>query len=244
MSAEFAAASSQSITTLNPPVTAMPFTVGMWIMPLTTVNGVFWMLCQASGASSSTNNFRIQQITSAIRVSANGDSLNISGTLTVGTWSFVVVRFISATNRYGAHLFTEGNIAHAQRTTSITPTSLDKMGFGGLINAAPGTYLSGRVGEFWITNTDIQPDGGQLDDNLMRQLAYGGPFSVPHVAAAIQEYRPFRAALTTDKETGDEYYRPAGQATWTNNNGVLLAPHPPLPGTYADMKIIRPLGII
>jgi hypothetical protein len=92
------------------------------------------------------------------------------------------------------------------------------------------------ISEFWYTNTDIQPDGAQLNDDLLRQLAYGGPFSVPHVAANLIEYRSFRKVIESDQDeaVGDGvYWGGAGRQVWTNTNGVTRGPHPPLPGWYA-----------
>jgi len=106
---------------------------------------------------------------------------------------------------------------------------------GALGHSAPTFFLNGLIAEYWLTNTDIQPDGAQLDDNLLRQLAYGGPFSVPHIAKDLIEYRSFRKVIESDQDEapGDEvYWGGAGRQVWTNTNGVRRGPHPPLPGYY------------
>lgn len=86
------------------------------------------------------------------------------------------------------------------------------------------------IAEFWCTNTDIQADGGQLDNTFLSQLAFGGPFSVPHVASAVVEYRSFRVhpSLNDPYETYSDY----GGQTWTNNGAATTGPHPPLPYWY------------
>jgi hypothetical protein len=113
-------------------------------------------------------------------------------------------------------------------------------------SAGASVPFDGNVAEFWYTNTDIQPDGAQLDGNLLRQLAYGGPFSVPHIAGDILEYRSFRKVIESDQDeaVGDEvYWGGAGRQVWTNTNGVTRGPHPPLPGWYrkpADSRLMVP----
>ena len=123
---------------------------------------------------------------------------------------------------------------------------MDNMTVGNLKRTSNNNFSDCRVGELWYTNTDIQPDGAQLDDNLLRQLAYGGPFSVPCCAKDIIEYRSFRKVIESnqDEAVGDEvYWGGAGRQVWTNTNGVTRGPHPPLPGWYrkpADSRIMVP----
>lgn len=93
--------------------------------------------------------------------------------------------------------------------------------------------FTGRLAEFWCTNTDIQADNAQLQDWMARQLAYGGPFSVPHIVKDIVEYRSLRVFPESRGDRGTEvYHGKFGRQTWANTNGVTTGPHPPLPYWY------------
>lgn len=87
--------------------------------------------------------------------------------------------------------------------------------------------MQGQIAEIWYTNTDIQPDGAQLQNSTLRQLAFNGPFSLPHIAKDIVEYRSFRSRLDSRQDTPEEVYHRGLRQTWTNTNGVTLGPHPP-----------------
>jgi len=74
-----------------------------------------------------------------------------------------------------------GQISHNSSVTGLT--------FG----AAPDTFTIGspsggsnatrsmHVAEFWYTDADIQFNNAQISDTLLWQLAFYGPFSVPHI---------------------------------------------------------------
>jgi hypothetical protein len=108
------------------------------------------------------------------------------------------------------------------------------MAVGALVNSSPSGFFDGQVGEFWYTDTDIQADGAQLQDSTLRQLAYFGPFSIPHIAKDIVEYRSFRSRLDSRQDTPDEVYYRGTRPVWTNTNGVNLGPHPPAATNYID----------
>lgn len=79
----------------------------------------------------------------------------------------------------------------------------------------------------WYTNTDIQADGEQLQDSTLRQLAFGGPFSLPHIARDIIAYRSFEDCLDSSQDRPGSVYHRGARQVWTNTNGVTLGPHPP-----------------
>lgn len=110
---------------------------------------------------------------------------------------------------------------------------MDAMAIGSQASATPTEFFDGRMAEIWYTNTDIQADGLQLQDALLRQLAYGGPFSVPHIAKDIVEYRSLRVHPDSRGDQPSEvYHGKFGRQIWTNANGVTAGPHPPLPYWY------------
>ena len=226
----------------------MPITVAAWVRPNALgVDRNFWSLCDTATA---TNYFSLgQAVADTWRLRQTDDATPISlaiGTVTANQWAFVVARFVSATIRRMSVLQYGGSIAQGLSTTSDTPAGLDTMAIGALYHSAPTEYWGGDIAELWYTNTDIQPDGLQLQNNTLRQLAYGGPFSVPHIADKIIEYRSFESGLGSDRDRPDEVYLGAGKTrpVWTNTNGVTLGAHVPLPGYYEGPTDARRVGIV
>lgn len=81
--------------------------------------------------------------------------------------------------------------------------------------------------------------------STLHQLARLGPFSLPHIAKDIIEYRSLRSGLISGDDKPDEvYWGKQRQADWINTAGVILGDHPPLyPGYVKPGQIIRPLVI-
>jgi hypothetical protein len=241
MAALFTGASTQYLinaTTAGLPSTGYPFTVGMWIN-LTAVDNVVRDLFAISDTATTNNLFVIRMAgteTFGFAAQAGGTS-NTAALATVvvaQTWNFLVARAISATNRKIAALYSTGATEHATSATSRAPAGLDTMTLGALSTSAGILEpWDGRIGEFWLTNTDIQADGAQLLGSTLQQLAYGGPFSIPHIAKDIVEYRSFRKHPVSDGDLATEvFHGKFGRQTWTNTNGVTIGAHPPLPYWY------------
>lgn len=238
MALNCASASSQYLLNTASPITAYPFTFGVWsIAPsVTTANRCVW----AVGDIATDNDFW--------RFAGNNASGNIfvsiaggvATTLTVGSlsnnvWSFSVVRGISATNRRMTVLNANGSVSHGQSTASSAVAATNAMTIGAnAAKATPAHFWNGRIAEFWYTATDIQADGAQLLDSTFRQLARLGPFSLPHVATDLIEYRSFWSTIGSDQHKPGEVYVGAGKTrqTWINTAGVTLGAHPPLPVGY------------
>lgn len=110
---------------------------------------------------------------------------------------------------------------------------MDRVTIGALGGTTPASFFDGLIGEYWVTATDIQGDGAQLQDGLLLQLAYGGPLSVPSVARDVIEYRSMIKHPTSDgDEVSENYVGHLGRQVWTNHNGVTTGHHPPLPYWY------------
>ena len=250
MSAAFVLSSSQHLINTSPPFITYPYSVGFWVYPQSVNNGqyrVWWGQGDTGGTNNHYTLLGQGPGTDFTHACDGGTSIAEAsgGTVVVNTFYYVIGRGVSATNRWLAVLTPIGTI-HAQNTTSRTPSGLDNMTIGNLKRTSNNNFCDARIAEFWCTATDIQADGAQLDDNLLRQLAYGGPFSVPNVAANLLEYRSFRKVIESDQDEapGDElYWGGAGRQVWTNTNGVTRGPHPPLPGWYrkpADARVMVP----
>lgn len=245
MSASFASASTQRLGNSVPPITTYPFTVAMWVFPLASTGQLtFWSLADTAG---DTNSFdlRTNNTSWSFVATAGSSSTTSTGTVTVSKWGFVVVRAISATNRRLAILHFDGSAAHAQTTASRAPAGVDNMSLGALVRSSASQAFDGFIGEFWFTDTDIQTDGAQMQNALLRQLAYGGPFSVPHIAKDIVEYRALRVHPDSrGDQPGEVFHGKFGRQTWSNTNGVTIGPHPPLPYWYVKPgQTLRPLMV-
>lgn len=248
MAGDFTIASSQSLrsSTLFP-ATGYPMTIGAWVnaRTLPATNQVIAGLGHSAAANSLFTN--IQATTGKFRISALAagtaqDTMTV-GVCAVNTWNFVLGRFINATNRRLDVLFSGGATEHVQNTVSSSPAVLDTTTIGARLAAGSlSSFFDGLIGEVWFTNTDVQIDAAALDDSLLQQLAFGGPFSVPHVAAGLVEYRSLQKAPISN-EIG-QFYAAKASPTWINSNGVTIGPHPPLPYWYANpSQTIRSLVI-
>lgn len=232
MSAQFLAASSQYIKNAATPVTAVPFTVGMWVHPTTT--GAARTFFGLSNAAVSGNYFHFGQTAANTWTIETTGGAVASGTVTANQWAFLVARFITAANRRLGGLQFDGSTFSVQDTFSDTPATINTMTLGTILRNTPLNLFSGNIAEFWLTNTDIQPGGAQLQDALLRQLAYAGPFSVPHIAKDIVEYRSLRKYPSSEgDEEGEVFHGALGRQTWANVNGATVSHHPPLQYEYA-----------
>lgn len=240
MAATFVAGSSQRLTNTTAPLTAVPFTVGMWMRaPADATLGCFWSLSDTAGNVNWWQLYKSagEVITTGCNAGAGSATANVAAGLVANGWTYVMLRAISATNRRLSVLHANGLVEHAQSTTSRTPAGVDVVGLGSLDDLAKEQFFTGSVAEYFMANVDVQPGGTQLQNYLLWQFAYGGPFSVPHIARNIVDYRPLRESLGSDQDHFDQVWSGGGRPArrvWTNTNGVTLGAHPPLPPCYVS----------
>lgn len=241
MAASFASASSQFLINSAPAFTDVPFTVGMWVRP-STIGAV--RACFSMGDNNvSLSNYCFLGQTAAdnwriAAVVAGATGQTNTGIVVANKYVFLIGRFISAVNRRIAVLNPDGSAVHGQNVTSKILTGIDNMTIGATVTSTVDNLFDGSISEFWYTNTDIQPDGAQLNDALLRQLAYGGPFSVSSIVKDIIEYRSMRIY----PGDGDVYQRRS--FTWNNTNGVTTDSHPPLPYWYMKPGQVQSLLVV
>jgi len=232
--------STSYMVTGSPPLSASgyPITFGAWICPTAFASGSIAAIFQFTDTGA-TPPWRMDVrmgntglLTIFARDNTTAASGTTSGTLTTGKFAFVVGRFISATNRRLSVLFPNGSVEHVQNTTNIVLSGLDALGIGAVINAglSPSDFFPGILSEIWYADADVQADGAQLQDALLRQLAYMGPFSLPHFRKDIVEYHALRATVAPGV-TGREYYSRGAATAWTPT-AVKTGIHPPLPAGY------------
>ncbi len=243
MAAFFVSASAQRLTNFAPPLVSggYPLTVGLWAYPTTT--GTLRSFFTFGASANNTNSLRLDQTAANafdIAAQAGGSTAHAAaGTVTANQWYFLLARFIGAANRRISVLpFNGSAISSGQSTTSVTPT-LNQIAFGSYFGSSNQQAFDGLIGEAWYTATDVQADNAVIQSSLMRQLAFGGPFSVPHIAKDIIEYHSLRRhPLRGD---GSDLYVGGGKGVqaWTNAGGVTIGPHPPLPYWYASLRHTR-----
>jgi hypothetical protein len=242
MSVQFNYLNGQYLLNTAPAFTTYPFTIGLWATYL-TVSGTrsVWAL---SKSGNNTLYFVIGANSSGQWMLTTGGTTITLGAAAADRWTFLIGRFISTTNRRFSVLDFDGTITHGQNTSSASP-SPDRMVIGGFYGTAAANLWNGSVAEFWCANADIQPDGAQLQDSLFRQLAFGGPFSLPGIAKDIVEYRSFRRGIASDQDAiGEVCFGRLGRQTWSNVGGATLGPHPPLPYWYRNpLDFIRSVPV-
>lgn len=241
----FASASSQYLTLVpSPPVTAVPFTIAAWMRP-TTVAGPNAEYCIGMSNSGSDNSFhyiiRRADTGAGFKWAAYSEDTGAlsgisakAGTPTAGQWDFVVGRFVGSSSRWCDVLAGTGGTDHGQSTTTNTPAGINNQSLGSILFLTGGAqaFFDGNVAEFWMTDSDVQGEDAALSDSLLRQLAYGGPFSVPHVASRLVMYRSFRDGVTGSNLTS-AYAKRYGDMQWSATNSPIVSIHPPLPYWYA-----------
>lgn len=229
MSGLFDGATSQ----LSAPValaTAIPFTVGMWSVPTSTNAGE---LCFITDVAKN-NYFEMIQGGGNWGVGctqAGVAAQTFGGTVNINTPYFLLWRFITATNRrLDIWDYNNNAITSIQNTTSKTPVTPTQTGIGA--DSTGATFFAGNIQEFWLANIDVMKGGGVTDITLLYQLALHGPWSVPIVANAVQQYNPFIQTLGTGGMVQGENYSRGKPPFWTNANTVLAPQFAPLSPNY------------
>lgn len=240
MAALFTAASTQYLINSAPTVLDYPFTVGMWanLAAAGTVNRTLFALSDTG----TTNNYllvRMNTLEQFQTVAAAGGTENASGSsfnAVAGTWNFLLARFISSTNRRFIALNNAGVVASGNTSTARAPIGMDTITLGATSTSAGiSDPWDGLIGEYWLANSDVYSDSAAVvDANLLRQLAYAGPFSMPQITSNLVEYHSFRKGVTSDAFNNEEDFLSgigAGEVL-ANTNGVSIGHHPPLPYWY------------
>jgi hypothetical protein len=235
MSAQFLAGSSRYLTQGDARLTtAGPFTVGMW-MYVDALPGADQDFCTIS-ATSAQRTWEMT-ITSAGQLwtgyydgTARGYNGLASNSIIAGTWTYFMMRRIANANKRTCSL-RAGAINHAQETANFAAGALDRITLAALqYNSAGATaFYTGRIAEFFYADADVLPGGAVMDENLLRQIAYLGPFSVPHIVPMIVEYHAMRGPSW--QMAGDDYQRGAARE-WIPTNGPTFSHHPPISSEY------------
>ena len=226
--------SSSQFLTRTFPLATYPFTVGYTQNPYTAgVGGGVWGL--GDGIL-----FTIMADHRATQWGFyNGISNNsIGDSQSYGRHYYVLIRCVAADNLWMAILNPDGSVTHNNITTTTPAIGGPITEYIGQNISFASAWFNGAFAEYFLTSSDVQGDGAQTNEALLRQLAYRGPLSVPHIKKDIIEYRSFRSRTVHDL-AGEVYFGAKGRQAWTNTNGVTVGPH--VPHAYpANKRYIRP----
>lgn len=249
MGARFANASSQYLINSSPPVVQFPMAVAMWVnfdAVATTRN--LWSLADPAVAN---HFYSLDTDTSGFNIAAaaggptNTASIAVVPTTGASNWFFVLLRIIDFNNRRLELLSPTGAASSVGsgtgRTAICTTAYIGARGGSTILN-----YFDGTIGEYWLTSGDVVSNPALMDVADLRQLARAGPWSFPHLAQSVVDYRSFRNGIDSDEDYGLDYFNgPKGRQNWVNTNGVIRGANPPLnDGVYRRPgDFIRP-GIV
>lgn len=252
MAANFGVANNfLSASVVTVPAYAYPLSAGMWAKPNQTT--VFQCLLEIADASS-INEFQIIQGNNAlsngtsfvgfVENSTNSSVSPSCGTATIGRYVYVVVRWLSATNRW-IHVFdpVANTVSSSQDTTNIAvPTGITNVTFGNVF--VNGQAFSGTMAEAWIANGDCFPasQAAAPPNDQVMQLAFNGPLACPGLMPIVSTYWPMNApvaAAANPTLAVPDYAVRQSVAPLYNAGGVTFtAPHPPLV-TQWSQQIMR-----
>lgn len=232
MSARFNNATQAYLRNTAPVITDTPFSIFAILTPRDIASHDIFELSDGTA----NNRYGLYSLVSTNTINfyalenANfGQAVIDLGASYIGQPLAVIMRGISHNNRRLAILnMATGAIFHAQNTNEADPALVTEFDVGGALSSigTPGLAFLGDISELFYTATDIQQDGGPIHDMLLRRIVYGGPLSIPHIAAAIRtrgEYRSFRSRIV-QIDPAEVVWGSHAPPTWVNTNGVTLGP--------------------
>lgn len=243
MALDFSAVNAYLVNTAAPvPSAIYPLAIGMWVRPATLGTARrYWSLCDPS----SNDNYiycgqsgNDQWNVAAIDPTSNNGANTPMSSVIIGAWSFILARFLATNQRAIDVLPAGGGVLQATTSNTRTPSGMTQMGLGYRASLTPGVFFDGLIGEFWWGVPIAAPLSrfASLPEPTLRQLAYGGPFSIPSVAASIREYRSFRTNPVGGEGRDIHVGSGVPWQNWSNVNGVTTGPHPPLSTNYRCLR--------
>jgi hypothetical protein len=243
------------LKTSTVPAFSLPFCLGFWFRSRT--GSLAEQLVSWSVAASATVRYNVTKGNSALpatvvvghRIGAANGAAIITGAIVSNVWLFVLARFISTTNRRNASIIADTYFTEVQNTTNISAVTPDNGTIGTTITSGAANNIAAAgssLAEYWLTDADICANE-TTDRSLVQQLALNGPFSVPHIAASVIDYRSFQSGISDDVVPMGAGRYQAGKGTvinflQTGGTGLSIGPHPPLSSEYvrpAQRKLFR-----
>lgn len=244
MSVSFNNSGSTYLMEAGLPVTTTPLSVGMWVRPA-SVSGLFVPFLFYASAAPGAYQFYMYLNGDEFGAGAAGPSGNPdngfgAAGVVAGAWYFLLARWISNTSRRYAVLYPNGTMLTLNQPGNTGTVTVDTLTLGGTYPTSPQPW-SGDIAEYWVTSGDIWPSGQDMPAHTLHWLAYNGPFSMPHIAGAVREYKPLLQG-GPDSYAAWENYTAGARPTWTAAGPPLMGyPHPPLAPGYprpSDVRIV------
>lgn len=243
-------ASASNFTMATPPFTTPPCTIAAWARGVPGGSGVNTIIMWDTGGSGTTPSLFIGDTgTGTFFQCTDGSSsatLFLGTSVAAGAWAFFIVR-VASSGLLDAGVIQTGQLFQGNDFTHTNSGSWTDMQIGGYATGA-----SGSVAEYWYTNTAPAYLGGSagssnMDPQIIRQLAYYGPFSMEQLIPDIVEYHSFRNGMAHQAEGPQDLYfgNTFGRRSYTLTGTVLsdgLAP-PVLP-SYIRQGQVRPFSPI
>ena len=247
MSSQSAAATLQCLEqSTAAPVTGVPVSMGMWLYPRTNAS----TFMSVGGFDDGSGVFVLwPQTDTAIVSIAYGDAgaLNLGVGWSLNAWNYLLVRFVAAavggpTSIFATHINGDGLVTHGSGTTNPSVVNAWTRFRWGAISSSTGTNnWDGFIAEGWFANIDVYPTGGAATNDFVQMLAFGGPFSMPHIVPNIKAYYSLRDNLTSITQSQEVYYS-NGQQTLTFKGTIpTLGPHVPWAGK-GNQRYQMPMG--
>ena len=232
MGAKFVASSAQYIRCATPDLTTRPITIGCWYKA--AGDGTEQCLTSIHDTQATERGWELFAHTGNITTrmtwwTGSATQATAIVTSTRDEWNYVICRLIARTSKRMTNLSMSGGITHANNTGATDPVALNTVDVGGWSGSVT---LNGALAEWWMADIDIQADGLELNESLFLQLAYKGPFSVPHIVPAIVEYRSFWQGIDSNEDRPGHVYQRGGRRMFTAINGPTIGEHPPISGNY------------
>jgi hypothetical protein len=227
--------STQYLSSASIPFTTQPFCMAAWFR-LRAVGSLVRNIVATCDTTVGSHYHSLQMGTDEIVLLNASDGVGafatVGAAMVPGAWHFSIARCISTTERRISLLAMGATtlISHGNNTTSKAPNAPNLMSIGVRVNNSGGQGAwDGSIAEAWFASGDVFQSGSDLPNEMVMQLAFGGPFSMPHIAAKIVDYRSLRSSIDSRSDRGSEIYQRGARQTWSATGAPGLTDHPPLP---------------
>lgn len=228
---QFRTSLTQALILPTPAITALPFSVGLWVQYI-NVNGTVWCLTDGAGSGGWETSISSSTLVRMGYWTGSNAPTTSNATVALGEWFYVVGRFITNSNRRLAVLRSSTWAVEHSNATVGQAATLSRMALGIFSASSDSKPANAQAGEFWICDGDMGPDPTlPLDDDLVRKLAFDGPFSVPHVAPMVVDYLSLRSGSEAVFQPGEIYQRGTPRP-WTVVNAPDTSEPPPVSGAF------------
>jgi hypothetical protein len=215
-----------------------PVVFGGWFRVMATTAGYEWHLSGKCGTNAYFN-INLNPQSSLYWEVFNGstiDALHFRGSnlaLTLGQWYFSLCRWNPPTGVRQQTISEAGVITQGVGSTAQgTLTAMTYMQLG-TDSSATGRL---NIAEFFALDPDPFGADAYISNALLRQIAFNGPFSIPHVARSVRLYVPFRDG------TPNGLILPRTTRALAMNSRPPVSPHPPVnwvsPREYPNLGIV------